>query len=201
MSVDFSDSATRLNLMRAFAGESQARNRYAFAAGVAKKKGLQVIQGVFTFTAEQERAHAKVFYDQLAPVKGETLMVDGGYPVDIYTEMTDYLRAAQHNEYEEHDDVYPHFAQVAEEEGFVEIAHIFRMVAAIEKAHGDRFGRFAELLEADKLFAADKPVRWMCLHCGEIIETERAPALCPVCKHGQGYFVRLDMAPFVSLEN
>ncbi len=200
MSVDFFDSATRLNLMRAFAGESQARNRYTFAAGVAKKKGLQVIEGVFTFTAEQERSHAKVFYDQLAPLTGETLVVDGGYPVDIYTEMADYLRAAQHNEYEEHDDVYPHFAQVAEEEGFVEIAHVFRMIAAIEKTHGDRFGQFAALLEEDKLFGEDRPVRWMCLNCGEIIETERAPALCPVCKHGQGYFVRLDMAPFVMLE-
>ncbi len=197
MSVDFSQSETRLNLMRAFAGESQARNRYQFAAGVAKKKGLQVIEGVFTFTADQERAHAKVFYDHLAPLSGETLKVDGGYPVDIFTEMADYLRAAQHNEYEEHDDVYAHFAQVAEQEGLVEIAHIFRMVAAVEKTHGDRFGQFAELLEQDKLFASEKPVKWMCLNCGEIIETEMAPALCPICKHGQGYFIRLDMAPFV----
>lgn len=197
MSVDFSQSETRLNLMRAFAGESQARNRYTFAAGVARKKGLQVVEGVFTFTADQERSHAKVFYDQLAPLSGETLVVDGGYPVDIFTEMADYLRAAQHNEYEEHDDVYANFAQVADQEGFVEIAHIFRMVAAVEKTHGDRFGLFAELLEQDKLFAEDKPVKWMCLNCGEIIETEMAPALCPICKHGQGYFIRLDMAPFV----
>ena len=124
-------------------------------------------------------------------------MVDGGYPVDIFTEMADYLRAAQHNEYEEHDDVYAHFAQVAEQEGFLEIAHTFRMIAAIEKTHGDRFGLFAELLEGDRLFAEDKPVRWMCLNCGEIIETTTAPALCPVCKHGQGYFIRLDMAPYV----
>ncbi len=197
MSVDFSQSATRLNLMRAFAGESQARNRYGFAAGVARRKGLQVIEGVFTFTADQERAHAKVFYDFLAPLAGETLTVDGGYPVDIYTEMKDYLRAAQHNEYEEHDDAYAHFAQVAQQEGFLEIAHSFRMIAAIEKNHGDRFGLFADLLEQDQLFAEDEPVKWMCLNCGEIIETTTAPALCPVCKHGQGYFVRLDMAPFV----
>lgn len=197
MSVDFSKSETRLNLMRAFAGESQARNRYTFAAGVARKKGLQVVEGVFTFTADQERAHAKVFYDHLAPLSGENLVVDGGYPVDIFTEMKDYLRAAQHNEYEEHDDVYAHFGQIAEEEGFAEIAHTFRMIAAIEKTHGDRFGQFAELLEGDRLFAEDRPVKWMCLNCGEIIETERAPAMCPVCKHGQGYFIRLDMAPFV----
>ncbi len=197
MSIPFERSETRLNLMRAFAGESQARNRYQFAAGVAKKKGLQVVEGVFTFTADQERAHAKVFYDYLAPVAGETLKVDGGYPVDIFTEMTDYLRAAQHNEYEEHDDVYAHFAAVAEEEDFPEIAHIFRMIAAVEKTHGDRFGLFADLLEKDQLFASDRPVKWMCLNCGEIIEAERAPALCPVCKHGQGYFLRLEMAPFV----
>lgn len=196
MSVDFSQSETRLNLMRAFAGESQARNRYTFAAGVARKKGLQVIEGVFTFTADQERAHAKVFYDQLAPLSGETITVDGGYPVDIFTEMADYLRAAQHNEYEEHDDVYAAFAQVADKEGFVEIAHLFRMVAAVEKTHGDRFGRFAELLEEDRLFSEEKPVKWMCLNCGEIVETTMAPALCPICKHGQGYFIRLDMAPY-----
>ena len=197
MSVDFSGSETRLNLMRAFAGESQARNRYGFAAGVARRKGLQVIEGVFTFTAEQERAHAKVFYDYLAPLAGESLTVDGGYPVDIFTEMADYLRAARHNEYQEHDDVYASFARTAEQEGFVEIAHTFRMIAAIEKSHGDRFGLFADLLEEDRLFAEDRPVQWMCLNCGEIIETTTAPALCPVCKHGQGYFIRLDMAPYI----
>jgi len=106
MSVVFEQSQTRLNLMRAFAGEIQARNRYEFAAGVARRKGLQVIERVFAFTADQERAHAKVFYDFLAPLSGENLVVEGGYPVDIYTEMSDYLRAAQHNEYEEHDDAY-----------------------------------------------------------------------------------------------
>ena len=147
MSVVFEQSQTRLNLMRAFAGEIQARNRYEFAAGVARRKGLQVIERVFTFTADQERAHAKVFYDFLAPLSGENLVVEGGYPVDIYTEMSDYLRAAQHNEYEEHDDAYASFAAVAQQEGFLEIAHTFRMIAAIEKTHGDRFGRFAELLE------------------------------------------------------
>ena len=86
---------------------------------------------------------------------------------------------------------------MAEQEGFLEIAHTFRMIAAIEKTHGDRFGMFADLLVGDKLFSEDKPVQWMCLNCGEIIETTTAPALCPVCKHGQGYFIRLDMAPYV----
>ena len=101
MSVSFENSETRLNLMRAFAGESQARNRYTYAAGLAKRKGLEVVQQVFLFTADQERAHGKVFYDLLQPMAGQTIQIDGGYPVDLYSDMLDNLKAAQHNEEEE----------------------------------------------------------------------------------------------------
>lgn len=196
MSVDFSKSETRLNLMRAFAGESQARNRYTMAAEQAREQGLVVLERVFTFTADQERAHAKVFYDHLAPLSGESLRVDGSYPVEVFPEVLDCLRAARHDEYEEYGEVYPAFAKVAEEEGFLGIAGSFRMIAAIEKVHGDRFGRLAELMEGDALFREEKKVKWMCLNCGEIVEMEAAPMLCPVCKHERGYFVRLDMAPY-----
>lgn len=196
MSVDFSKSETRLNLMRAFAGESQARNRYTMAAEAAKKQGLPVIQKVFAFTAEQERAHAKVFYDHLAPLTGESLVVDGSYPVEVFPDVKDYLLAARHDEYEEYGEVYPAFAKVAEEEGFLGIAGSFRMIAAIEKTHGDRFGLFAGLMEHDQLFREEKKVKWMCLNCGEIVEMEAAPMLCPVCKHERGYFIRLDLAPY-----
>ena len=196
MSVSFDKSETRVNLMRAFAGESQARNRYTFAAGLAKKKNLQVIQGVFTFTASQEEQHAKVYYNLLEKLSGQTIGIDGTYPVDIFPDILQHLRAAQHNEYQEWDHDYRHFAAVAKGEGCEEISHIFSSIADIEKTHGDRFGRFADLLEQGKLFVSDVECKWMCLNCGQIIDATMAPAMCPVCKHPQGFFVRWEMAPF-----
>ena len=196
MSIAFEQSETRLNLLRAFAGESQARNRYTFAAGLAKKKNLQVIEGIFTFTANQERAHAKVFYNLLQSVSGENLRIDGTYPVELYPELLQHLRSAQHNEYQEWDHDYKGFAKAAKDEGFEEISHTFSMISEIEKTHGDRFGRFADLLEQGKLFVSDVEVKWMCLNCGQIIDATMAPAVCPVCKHPQGYFIRWELAPF-----
>ena len=137
MSADFAQSETRLNLMRAFAGESQARNRYTFAAGLARRKNLYVLESVFTFTADQERAHAKVFYNLLEQVSGQNLQVDGTYPVELFPDILDHLRSAQHNEYQEWDHDYAGFSRTAQEEGFPEIAHIFSMIAGIEKTHGD----------------------------------------------------------------
>ena len=176
MSIAFEQSETRLNLLRAFAGESQARNRYTFAAGLAKKKNLQVIEGIFTFTANQERAHAKVFYNLLQSVSGENLRIDGTYPVELYPELLQHLRSAQHNEYQEWDHDYKGFAKAAKEEGFEEISHTFSMISEIEKTHGDRFGRFADLLEQGKLFVSDVEVKWMCLNCGQIIDATMAPS-------------------------
>ena len=196
MSIAFEQSETRLNLLRAFAGESQARNRYTFAAGLAKKRNLQVIEGIFTFTANQERAHAKVFYNLLQSVSGENLRIDGTYPVELYPELLQHLRSAQHNEYQEWDHDYKGFAKAAKEEVFEEISHTFSMISEIEKTHGDRFGRFADLLEQGKLFVSDVEVKWMCLNCGQIIDATMAPAVCPVCKHPQGYFIRWELAPF-----
>jgi rubrerythrin len=196
MSVEFAQSQTRENLMRAFAGESQARNRYTFAAGVAKKNQLYVVESVFTFTADQERAHAKVFYDMLKPVSGTDIHVDGSYPVGIFDNVLDYLRTAQQNELHEFEDAYPSFAKIAHEEGFEDIANTFQMIAAVEKTHSDRFGQFAELLSQNKLFVADAQVKWMCLNCGHIEDATAAPAQCPVCQHNQGYFIRLELAPW-----
>ena len=194
--MELKNSETLQNLMRAFAGESQARNRYTFAAGLAKKKNLQVIQGVFTFTASQEEQHAKVYYNLLEKLSGQTIGIDGTYPVDIFPDILQHLRAAQHNEYQEWDHDYRHFAEVAKGEGFEEISHTFSSIADIEKTHGDRFGRFADLLEQGKLFVSDVECKWMCLNCGQIIDATMAPAMCPVCKHPQGFFVRWEMAPF-----
>ena len=198
MAVDFKNSVTKDNLMRAFAGESQARNRYTFAAAQAKKNNLHVIEALFTYTANQEKEHAEIFYKHLKELAGETIHIDGGYPVDISQDMAKLLRMAQHNEYEEHDDVYKNFAEKAKEEGFPQIAASFAMIAEIEKAHGDRFGRMADLLESGKLFSSDGKTRWICMNCGYIYEGETVPEKCPVCDHDKGYFIRLDQSPYES---
>ena len=132
MSVDFYESKTRVNLMRAFAGESQARNRYTFAAEKAKKMGCWLIYNVFNLTANQEKAHAEIFYNHLKPENGETIVIDnGGYPVDNYDTIEELLRAAQHNEYDEYETAYPEFARIAKEEGFHDIAFSFEKIAEI----------------------------------------------------------------------
>lgn len=194
--MDFKESITKDNLMRAFAGESQARNRYTMAAETAKKNGLYVIEGVFTFTADQERAHAQVFYNHLKELSGQTIHVDGGYPVDISDSVEELLRMATHNEYEEHDVVYKDFAEKAKEEGFAKVAASFQMIADIEKVHGERFESFAQLLKEDKLFVSDCAVQWMCMNCGYIYEGKNAPAKCPVCEYERGYFMRLELTPY-----
>ena len=196
MSVEFKNSQTKDNLMRAFAGESQARNRYTFAAHQAKQEKLYVIEAVFQFTAEQERAHAEVFYNHLKELAGETIHLDGGYPIDISNSVAQLLRYATHNEYEEYDDVYKKFGQVAKEEGFNAVAYSFDSIAQIEKVHGDRFALFADYLEQNKLFVADASCKWMCLNCGYIFEGEKVPEKCPVCKADKGYFIRLELAPY-----
>ncbi len=194
--MNLSGSQTEANLMKAFAGESQARNRYDFAAQQAKKENLPVIEMIFKFTANQEQAHAKVFYDFLKEMTGKNIKIDGGYPVDIYSTTLEYLRAAQHNEFEEFDPVYPDFAKIAAKEGFQQIGMKFNDIAKIEKTHGERFSMFKELLEQNRLFVADAEEEWMCLNCGYIHKSSEAPKACPVCSHPQGYFIRLSLAPY-----
>lgn len=194
--VDFAKSQTRENLMRAFAGESQARNRYTFAAAQARREGLEVVGQVFTFTAAQEQAHAQVFFNLLKELSGQTIRVDGTYPVDLCPDTLGQLKAARHNEYQEFEHDYAAFAQTARQEGFDLIGGRFEMIARIEKVHGDRFGQLADLLEGKKLFDNGEETAWMCLNCGQIVTASMAPNLCPVCSHDQGYFIRLDLAPF-----
>lgn len=194
---DLRSSETVKNLMRAFAGESQARNRYTFAAGVAKKEKLPVIQKVFQFTADQEKEHAEVFYDYMKELAGETVFIDGGYPVDISDSTLELLKAAHHNEMEEYGTVYQSFGDQAKAEGFTLIGDTFHRIAEIEKTHADRFEAFAKLMEKQQLFEAETDTSWMCLNCGYIYEGRKAPGVCPVCKHEQGYFIRLEQAPYV----
>lgn len=198
MAVSFKDSETKDNLMRAFAGESQARNRYTLAAEQAERENLYVVQAVFKFTADQEKEHAEIFYKHLSRLAGETIHVDGGYPVDITDSISELLRMAQHNEYEEHDPIYKAFGDKAMEEGFLEVAGSFYNIAEIEKRHGDRFGTLAELLEQEKLFVSDVKTGWMCLNCGFVFEGVKVPDQCPVCQHDKGYFIRMELAPFTN---
>lgn len=194
--VNFSECVTKDNLMRAFAGESQARNRYTFAASQAKKNGLYVVSAVFAFTASQEKEHAEIFYNHLRELAGSTITVDGGYPVDISDDVCHLLDKAQHNEYEEHDPVYKSFGETAKKEGFDQIAYSFLQIAEIEKIHGDRFGRFAKLLKEGKLFVSDVEEEWMCLNCGYVFKGTKAPERCPVCHHDKSYFIRFELSPF-----
>lgn len=196
MSINFNDSKTKINLMKAFAGESQARNRYYFAADEAKKQKCDVLYKVFVFTAEQEKAHAEVFYNHLKEFNNQTIQIESGFPVNISCSLLELLEAAEHNETEEYADVYKSFGDTATEEGFAEIAYSFYQIAEIENIHAKRFKRFYDLLAADKLFSEDRPEEWMCLNCGHIHKGEKLPEKCPVCSHDKGYFIRLNMAPY-----
>lgn len=196
MTMTFENSRTKENLMKAFAGESQARNRYMFAAEQANTSNLYVLAEIFRYTADQEQAHAKVFYDHLAGLAGQNIAVEGTYPVDVADNVLDLLHMAQHNELEEFENVYPHFASVAEEEGFLPVAASFRMIAEIEHNHARRFQHVAKLLKEGRLFAGTGEAVWMCQNCGHLYKGSKVPDVCPVCQHNRGFFIPVDMAPW-----
>lgn len=190
--VKFDGSNTQLNLMRAFAGESQARNRYTFAAGQCAAKKLFVLERLFLYTAGQEKEHAEIFYGYLTPANGKNISVQAEYPVGNYEDAALLLKDAQHNEMQEYSQEYRRFSEIAAQEGFAEIAAAFRNIAEIEKTHSDRFGRYLELYEGGRLFTEPQESGWLCLNCGHVHYGTNAPEICPVCRHEQGYFVRED---------
>lgn len=194
MSTEFCTSKTKENLMRAFSGESQARNRYTFAGMQAKAQKQHAIAALYKFTANQEKAHAEIFYNHLKQCAGENIHIDGGYPVDIDEDICKLTELAIHNELEEAEKVYPSFAAVAREEGFSKAAQDFENIAKIEKIHAKRFQAFADMCKNNTLYSSDKEERWVCLNCGYILESKQAPKQCPVCGGEQGYFIRLEMA-------
>ena len=184
--MELKDSVTKENLLRAFAGESQARNRYTFAADACQQSKLQVLEQIFLYTAGQEKEHAEVFYNHLKQGGCENITITANYPIDL---------PGQH-EMDEFGDIYPAFAQKAQEEGFAEIARHFQQIAEIEKVHAQRFERFAKYLKENKLFVSDVETGWMCLNCGHIFTGKQVPGKCPVCSHDQGYFIRLELSPY-----
>ena len=179
---------TALNLLHAFAGESQARNRYTYWASIAKKEGYVQIANIFEETANQEKEHAKRLMKLLnADLKGEVLPVEGNFPIMLGT-TAECLKAAAEGENEEWTDMYPTFAKTAEEEGFPEIAQILRSIAVAEKFHEDRYLKLLADLEAGKVFKKDETVIWKCNNCGFIYEGEEAPERCPACDHPIAHF-------------
>lgn len=197
MAVDFCKSKTKENLMKAFAGESQARNRYTIAAEMAEEHHMYSAGQVFRFTADQERAHARRYYELLKEAEGETIEICGGFPVDTFDSLTELLRAAEHNETEEYRDVYQAFGDQAKKEGFLEAASAFYQIAEVEKTHAKRFGKLRDLLETKTYFElAREEGAWMCLNCGHIHRGRKAPEVCPLCRHEKGFFIPLSLAPY-----
>jgi rubrerythrin len=179
---------TAENLMKAFAGESQARNRYTYYASVAKKEGYIQISNMFTETAENEKEHAKLFFKHLnGTLKGETVEVTATFPVGLGTTKENLLAAAN-GEKEEWTELYPEFARIAEEEGFKAVAHTFIEVSEVEERHEARYRKLLANLENGTTFKKDEVVLWKCNNCGYIHEGTSAPEVCPACAHPQGYF-------------
>lgn len=189
--MSFKETRTAENLMKSFAGESQARMRYVYAAKTAKKEGYEQIYNIFMETAENEKEHAKVFFKHLLKngLEGEVINIMATYPVGWSPENTMHnLNFAADGEHEEWTDLYPMFAEIAEEEGFKEIALSWRLVAKVEKEHEKRFRKLYDNIKNLKVFAKDEKVFWKCLNCGYIHEGTDAPKVCPTCNHPQSYF-------------
>lgn len=176
---------TEKNLLTAFAGESQARNRYTYAAGQARKDGFVQIAGIFEETANQEREHAKRFFKFL---EGGEVEIAAAFPAGTIGTTAENLEDAAAGEHYEHTEMYPGFAQVARDEGFEPVALVFEAVAVAEKQHEKRYRDLLENVKAGKVFKRDEPVVWRCLNCGYLHEGLEAPMACPACAHPQAHF-------------
>lgn len=185
--MKFSGSKTEKNLLAAFAGESQARNRYTFFASAAKKEGYEQIAAIFLQTAEEEKEHGKLFFKQLA---GGDVEITAAYPAGTIGTTKENLAAAAAGEEMEWGTLYPKFAATAEKEGFKEIADLFKMVATVEAHHQQRYGKLFESMENGTVFKEETPGKWYCRNCGYVHEGRSAPAKCPVCEHPRAYFER-----------
>ena len=176
---------TEKNLLKSFAGESQARNRYTFFASVAKKEGFEQISGVFMETAEQEKEHAKRFFKYL---EGGDVEITATYPAGKIGTTAENLVAAAAGEHEEWDVLYAEFARVADEEGFSDIAETFRQIAKVEAEHERRYLKLLERVSNGTVFVRDNEIWWQCRNCGYIVKAFAAPKLCPSCEHEQRFF-------------
>lgn len=176
---------TEQNLLKSFAGESQARSRYTFFASVAKKEGFEQISAVFMETAEQEKEHAKKFFKFL---EGGMVEITACYPAGMIGTTAENLKAAADGENEEWADLYPEFAKIAEEEGFPQIASCFKQIAKVEAEHEARYRQLLSRVETGKVFEREEDIEWQCRNCGYVYKGKKAPMNCPACTHPQTYF-------------
>ena len=183
--VSLKGTQTEKNLLIAFAGESQARNRYTFYASAAKKEGYQAISKIFLETADQEKEHAKRMFKFL---EGGMCEITATFPAGVIGKTTDNLLAAANGENEEWTDMYPQFAATAKAEGFPEIAAMYEMISVAEKGHEERYRKLLENIETKKIFEKEGEVIWQCRNCGYIHKGKAAPEVCPACLHPQAYF-------------
>jgi rubrerythrin len=184
MSKSIKGTQTEQNLLKSFAGESQARNRYEFFVKVAKKEGYEQIAAIFQETANQEKEHAKRFFKFL---EGGVTEITASYPAGIIGTSKENLKAAAEGENEEWTELYPQFAEIAKEEGFTEIAVAFKMIAKVEAEHERRFLKLLQNISEDKVFMKDGKVWWKCINCGYVYESEKALENCPACQHPKAY--------------
>jgi len=178
-------SKTEENLLKAFAGESQARNRYTFFASVARKEGFEQIAAIFEETADNEKEHAKVFFKHL---KGGDVTIEASYPAGKIGTTVENLLAAAEGENLEWGTLYPEFEKIAREEGFNDVAESFKEIGEVEEKHEKRYRKLLENVKNKTVFKKDKIVKWKCRNCGYVHEGKEAPKKCPACKHPQSFY-------------
>ncbi|MDY6863720.1 MAG: rubrerythrin family protein [Thermodesulfobacteriota bacterium] len=183
--MELKGSKTEKNIMGAFAGESQARNRYTYFASKAKKESFEQIASIFEETANQEKEHAKRLFKLF---QGGEVEITGGFPAGVVGSTLENLKASAAGENYEHTRMYPEFARVAKEEGFDEIASIFTSIAVAEKQHEKRYLDLAANIERDRVFKRKKKVVWKCRNCGYLHEGTQAPDVCPACDHPKAHY-------------
>ncbi len=178
-------SETEKNLLKAFAGESQARNRYTYFASTARKEGFEQISAIFTETADNEKEHAKIFFQYLT---GGDTEITAVYPAGKIGGTEENLLSAADGEKMEWETLYPEFERIARKEGFKEVADSFKEIAEVEKEHEERYRKLFENVKNNEVFKKEKKVRWKCRNCGYIHEGEEAPKSCPACRHPQAFY-------------
>ncbi len=185
MGKSLKGTKTEQNLLKAFAGESQARNRYTYFASAARKEGFEQIANIFTETAENEKEHAKLFFKAL---EGGDLEITASYPAGMIKDTKSNLEEAAAGENLEWTTLYSDFSRIARDEGFSDIANTFDQVAKVEKFHESRYRKLISNIANGEVFKKKKTVKWHCINCGYIYEGEEAPKQCPACKHPQAYY-------------
>jgi rubrerythrin len=186
--MDFENSQTEKNLLKAFVGESQTRMRYDYFASVAKKEGYEQISAIFTETANNEKEHAKIFFKYLKSSGGKSIEITTSYPAGKIGNTQENLLTSADGEKEEWKKIYPRFEKIAREEGFKEIADSFKEITEVEEQHEKRYRKLLENIKTKKVFEKDKSVKWTCRNCGYIHESKSAPSICPACKHPQAHY-------------